>query len=424
MKLKLVTMTALVGFVAVSCSSSKSDNVVTTRPGPNVGSITEPKTRTATGVTDTEIKVSALGYKAAFGDSLVGAQARFKRENDAGGVFGRKIVLTDFNDDNQTPATDSSLATKIVEQDKPFAIVPVMTAAFPAADYLNNAGVPYVGWGIVPDWCNKTAGFSLNGCTDPAINSTVGNFGPQAAALFADGKIKDKTIALIGTDNASAKIATKSFGEVWTHNGAKVVTTRNTVPLAPTVVADFTPYAQQILQSNGGKGPDLAEFVLDTGTTVGLAKKLRELGYKGVILTFTLYDPRIAPLSNNIFNEITFAPWEQQNTPAVAQMLKDIAAVDPSATKSLPLAAGYWSADLFISLLKHAGKDLTREKFLAAANAGFKYDGQGGTSNLEFPADHTEVASAIAFVEGNGKNYTVTVPFAPTPMVPKREIKG
>ncbi len=415
MRVKTVAGLALIAMLASSCSSSKSDSATTsTKAG---AATTQPKTRTTTGVTDTEIKVSGLGYKAFYADALVGAQARFKRENDAGGVNGRKIVLTDFNDDNQTPATDTQVATKVVEQDKPFAIVPVLTAAFPAADYLQAQGVPFVGWGIVPNWCAKTAGFSLTGCTDNAQSSVVANFGPTVAKIFPGGSVKGKSIALIGSDDSSAKATIKGFSDIWKYNDANVVYKSNAIPLPPTVVSDYTPYAQAILATNGGKGPDLVEAISSLTDGAGIAKKLRELGYKGRILEFSLYDPRIAPLSKGIYDEITFAAWEQTSTPAVAQMIKDVNAVDPKAPKGLPLAAGYWSADLFIQILKKAGKDLTREKFIAAGNDGFSYDGQGATTSLTFPAGHTDQAGGLAIVLGDGTGYKVISPFANAPTI-------
>jgi branched-chain amino acid transport system substrate-binding protein len=416
MKVRLVAALAVVSLVAAGFGSATAASASpTTKAGaPAV------KAANTTGVTASEIKVSALGYKAFYGDSLIGAQARFKRENDAGGVNGRKITLTDFNDDNQTPATDSQVAKKIVEQDKPFAIVPVMTAAFPAAAYLNQQGVPFVGWGIVPDWCKKNAGFSLTGCTDPTIGRTVSNFVPQVSPVFPDKTAKGKKIALIGADNDSAKLSLQGFADMWTYNGAKVLYKSNAIPLPPVVVSDYTPYAQAIMATNGGKGPDLVEAVSSTTDGIGIAKKLRELGYKNPILEFSLYDPRIASASKDIYNEITFAAWEQTDMPAVAQMIKDVNAVDSKVTKGLALEAGYWSADLFISILKKAGKNLSRESFIAAGNKNFKYNGQNGTTNLSFPANHIDGKSGITIVYGTGTGYTVTSPFANLPSMSKK----
>ncbi|MCU1458731.1 MAG: ABC-type branched-chain amino acid transport system periplasmic component-like protein [Actinomycetia bacterium] len=413
MKLRVVAALAVVSLVAAGFAGATSAGAAPAAP----------KAGNATGVSATEVKVEALGYKAFYGDSLIGAQARFKRQNDAGGVNGRKITLTTFNDDNQTPATDTQVARKIVEQDKPFAIVPVMTAAFPAAAYLDQQGVPFVGWGIVPDWCKKNAGFSLTGCTDPAIGRTVSDFVPSVAKVFPDGSAKGKAIAIIGADNDSAKISINNFANQWIVDGAKVVYKAGSIPLPPTVVSDYTPYAQAIMSSNGGKGPDLVEAVSSTSDGIGIAKKLRELNYKGKILEFSLYDPRIASSSKDIYNEITFAAWEQTDSPAVAQMIKDVDAIDSKATKGLALEAGYWSADLFISILKKAGKNLTRESFIAAGNKNFKYNGHNGTTNLSFPANHIDGSSGITIVLGTGTGYTVVSPFTNLPVMSKTKFQ-
>jgi ABC-type branched-subunit amino acid transport system substrate-binding protein len=421
MKARIFATLVVVTLLAAACSSSKSDTSSTKTSTSSGGSTTttQPTTRTTTGVTDTTINVSALGYSASYGDALIGAQARFKRENDAGGVDGRKIILTKFNDENQTPATDLSVAKQVVTQDKPFAIVPVMTAAFPAADYLNQQGVPYVGWGIVPDWCNKNTGFSLTGCTDPNINTKVGNFVKIVEKIFPDKSAKGKTIALIGADNDSAKQSLTNFGNMWRYNGAKVVYNQGSMPLPPTVVADYTPYAQALLTSNNGKAPDLIEAVSSFADGAGLAKKLHELNYTGKILEFSLYDPRVAAISKNVYNEITFAPWQSTNVPAVQQMITDVNAIDSKVAHSLPVEAGYVSADLFIQILKKVGKDLTRERFVQVANDNFKYDAQGLSSDVTFPEDHTEGNAGISIVLGNGTSYDVIAPLQELSAFPK-----
>ncbi|MCU1458804.1 MAG: ABC-type branched-chain amino acid transport system periplasmic component-like protein [Actinomycetia bacterium] len=418
MNVKVVAVLAAVALLAAGYTGSKADAAVRTPRAE--GTTSAPKTSTTTGVTATEIKVSALGYKPFYGDSLIGAQARFKRENDAGGVNGRKIVLTDFNDDNQTAASDVTVARKVVEQDKPFAIVPVMTAAFSAADYLNQKHVPFLGWGITPDWCNKNAGFSITACPSAVINPSVSDFVPVVRNVFPDGVAKGKAIALIGADGDSAKIALQGFADNWLYNGARVVYKNNAIPLPPIVVSDYTPYAQHIMATNGGKGPDLVMAVSSVTDGIGIAKKLREIGYTKQILEFSLYDPRIASQSKNIYNEISFAPWQQTSGAPVAQMIKDVDAINPTAPKGLALEAGYWSADLFIQLLKKTGKNLTQERFLQVANHNFTYDNGGGSPPLAFPRSHTEGSTAIAVVFGTGTTYTITAPLTPMRQIPKR----
>src|SRR5947209_4782140 len=95
--------------VATACSSSakKSSNATSTVPG----------------VTATEIRVAGIEAKALWAGVELGAQARFDRENAAGGVYGRKIKLVETADDKLDPTTDVQETRRILAQDNIFAVV-------------------------------------------------------------------------------------------------------------------------------------------------------------------------------------------------------------------------------------------------------------------------------------------------------------
>ena len=74
-----------------------------------------------------------------------GSQAYFNKINAAGGIHGRKIKLIS-TDDGYEPAKTAAATTKMIEQDKVFALfgyvgTPTSAAAVPIA---SKAGVPYV----------------------------------------------------------------------------------------------------------------------------------------------------------------------------------------------------------------------------------------------------------------------------------------
>src|SRR5205823_2192482 len=77
------------------------------------------------GLTPTSIKLGGTvplsGEAAAFGSVAPGAKAYFDYVNAKGGVFGRKISYT-YYDDAYNPAQTIQLTRKLVEQDKVFAI--------------------------------------------------------------------------------------------------------------------------------------------------------------------------------------------------------------------------------------------------------------------------------------------------------------
>ena len=94
-------------------------------------------------------KTSASGQSEALAE--LGAKARFARANAEGGVNGRKINYLGSADNKLDPAQDLPTVKKIVEQDKAFAIVPMVSPVLAAGGtYLVNNKVPFFGWGITP----------------------------------------------------------------------------------------------------------------------------------------------------------------------------------------------------------------------------------------------------------------------------------
>jgi branched-chain amino acid transport system substrate-binding protein len=391
-----------------ACSSTKSSS--SSSGGGSTGG-TSAGGSTAPGVTATAIHVGSIEYKAFFGDATIGAEARIKRLNDAGGVFGRKIVIDNTIDDGQDNTQDLNAAKTLVEQDHEFALVPVMTASWAAADYMEAQKVPYFGWSIQPTWCHKQYGFGFEGndC-DPSVSPKISNGTSLEQKLLPGGTAQGKGIALMSEDNNSAEVALGLFANGWTSLGAKIVLKDSSMPTPPAVTGDYTPYAQKVMTANNGKPADALVMSMSVSDTLGLYKKLLQLGYKGLIQDFTLYDPRLASSTKGLVTELEFAPFESANTvPAVAQMVADLKAVNPNVVLSQPVAAGYWSMDMFVAMLQKVGPNLTRQSFENVANH-FTYDNHGASPPTAFPLAHTQVGPCLAFVKSNGTTFDVPVP--------------
>jgi branched-chain amino acid transport system substrate-binding protein len=419
-------MVAMLAAIA-ACTSNKSTST-SSRSATTPGAST-PNTvvgDTTTGVTATAVHVGAIIYKASYGGAEDGFNARIKRQNDAGGIYGRKIVLDTIIDDNQTADQNLTAAKTLVQQDHEFAVAPVLTSAFGGAQYLNAAKVPFLGWSTEPRWCDLQWGFGFEGndC-ELTAQPKIGDFVRAEQKLFPDGTAKGKAVALISEDNDSASGALAGFGAVWSHDGAKVVATDTTIPSPPAVIGDYTPFAQKLIQSNGGHQPDLIEIVGSFADSLELYKKLTQLGYKGIVQGFTDYDPRIVGTSKGMVTEIQFVPFEDAPTnPAVKQMVTDLKAYKSDIAFSLPVASGYWTADFFIAALKKAGPKLSREAFYNAINSGFTYDYNGGLAPVSWPAAHHGTEVGIAFVQDEGTKYVERIPLETLPQIPNPGYKG
>jgi branched-chain amino acid transport system substrate-binding protein len=435
-------LTAAALLLVAGCSSGKKGNsgptttapvVATTGPAAAPSPTAAPAVptiagSTTTGITPTEIHFGAIEYKASYAGAEDGFNARIKRENDAGGVYGRKLALDTVLDDNQIADQDLTEAKTLVEQDHVFAIAPVMTSAFAGASYLEQAKVPFFGWSTEPRWCDQLWGFGFEGndCDETKLPQ-LGDFAAVEQKLFPDGTAKGKAIVMVSEDNDSARVSLQSFGPIWEHAGAKVVLNDTSIPSPPAVVGDYTPYAQKELTANSGAAPDLIECVCSFSDTLQLYKKVMQLGYKGIFQGFTDYDPRILGTSLGIITEIEFAPFEDgSKIPAVQQMTTDLDAYKPGIVHSLPVASGYWTADFIIAALKKAGPNLSREALYNAINSGFTYAYGGAVGPVSWPSAHHGTQVQLDFVQDEGKatGYVERIPMTSLTQIPNPSYKG
>jgi branched-chain amino acid transport system substrate-binding protein len=109
------------------------------------------------GITPTQIVLGGTGpltgSESQYKPVLTGASAYFAYVNAHGGVYGRKIVYK-IEDDQYDPSKTALLTSKLVEQDKVFAIFNSIGTehALAVRGYLNKRGVPqlFVGSGAAP----------------------------------------------------------------------------------------------------------------------------------------------------------------------------------------------------------------------------------------------------------------------------------
>ena len=398
--------------VATTTTSGPSGATQATLPNVTVPPITG---NTTTGVTPTEIHVGGIYYKTDFGDGPDGFNARIKRENDAGGIYGRKIVLDTMIDDGSLPDQDLTAAKTLVEEDHEFAVAPVFTQTLGGATFLNDQKVPFFGWSVEPRWCGLNWGFGFWGNDCDLTKAPLAlDFPPIAAKLFSDGTLQGHTVGLITGDVDSGRTAMLQFASVWQTGGAKIVLTDSSIPSAPAVVGDWTPYAEKVMTANGGNPPDLIEILGDFATTLGLGKKLLQLGYPGKILGFTDYDPRIVGSTKGMITLLQYAPFESAaSSPAIQQMISDLNAYKPGLPHTQAVESGWLTADFLIAALKKAGPNLTREALYNAINSGFTYDNGGVSVPVKWPVAHSLIQVGATFIQDEGTSYQVLVPLTP-----------
>ena len=125
-------------------------------------------------------------------------------------------------------------------------------------------------------------------------------------------------------------------------------------PIAVIGTTNYAPYAQAIIAS----GANVAFETLDTGDSVGLAAALKAAGFKGPIFNGVTYLPGSLGQSKSqesaldgvyVVNEF---PADENNTPAIKQAEKDLAATGQPPYLTSGVSIGYWSAIVLEQMLR------------------------------------------------------------------------
>lgn len=394
-RLGVILVSASMLFAA--CSESVEDEGADAPTTQDEGSgTTRPETRTTRGVTDDSIKVGGVQYDLFFGDGRVGAEARFKEVNDAGGVHGRMIEFLGAENDNNEPAKDVDIVRALVEQDEVFALVPVLAGGFGATDYIIEHNVPTFGYGIAPAFCNNEVAFGVTGCvTNPTLSTGSNALGTVLEQYFEGDT--DKTVAFIGEDNDAGKGGLKLLSASVEDKGFEVVYAEPALPAPPEQAGDLSPFVSAMLTADDGEAPDVI-YLQATLSGTQLAQALKQANYEGLIIS-----PSYSPLllgqpgyEGILINTQVGVDTSKAN---VQHILDAARAINPDQQLSLSLIVGYLAADMFIAALEETGPDLTVENFLATLNSGFTYELADVVGKSTWPENHSQSVPCSVLTE-------------------------
>jgi ABC-type branched-subunit amino acid transport system substrate-binding protein len=384
-----------------------------------------PRVATASGGT---INVGGMGFARNFADASVGAQARFQAANDNNEVKGWKFEYKGFADDNNDPNTALSEARRLVTQEGVLAIVPAVSVVTPS-DFLTQQQIPWFGSGYDVTYCTDGKpgfGLSVYGCLIPTNPKRIGGINWELLKKqLATKGISKPTVALLGTDTTSGKQSVQNSASAATGVGFDVVYAKGAFPGPPAVVGDYTPYAQELLASNDGKAPDVIYTSIAPTSALGLTGVINSNGYTGTYLS-PFYTPILVGALKGAYVFTQFAGFEA-DTPAIKKANAQIEAFKPGTKPSITLAAGYFSADMFIASVKASlkkSKTLTSASVQKAA-AAMTYQIKGTIGPTKYPASFkagTEQCSTL-FYDPDGTAFEIAQPFTCTtkmyPVLPK-----
>ena len=417
----IVTVVGVLALVAAGCGDDDDDDTSSTSTAAGAETTAEDggESATARGVSADSIRVGGLGQVDFFPGMEEGAQARFERANAEGGVAGRMIDYIGLQDDGGDSTANLDLARNMVENDEVFAIIPATSAVMlPATtDYLNENGVPFVGWGFQPGFCvPDSVGYGFNGCLIGAAAGVPEPVSSEALsepiADFLDDP--DYTVAILNSDDDSGHGAAPQYEQLF---GDRLLY-QDFVPTSG--VTDYSPYINGVLDTDA----DAAIVACDSACTLAVKPAILGGGFEGPIVDYANYipgilaDPAVAGALEGTYVN-TQLPPQEGGGPAIEQLVADLEAIGADPLVTTGVSVGYWSADMFLQMLESVGTDLNAQTFRETINAGFEYEPpEGGLGPISFPDGFQQPSPCAALVGVEDAEYVLAVPFTCYGVIP------
>ena len=368
----------------------------------NVKKVKEPKDcSNVQGVTPTEIKIGTIAPLTGtasgsgfFPQIVDGEDARIQAANASGELGKRKITLVKVDDKGDT-AQNVSGVQQLWEQDKVFGILSQSAQGTASAPYLNQHGVPVVGWQLGMDVYGKYPnffGFQNANAADLKSNYTTRNGEVM-------NKIGGKNIALIGSTQGNSAIFIEQIADGIKRigKGMKVVYKSTDVPVGTT---EFGSYAQQIKDS----GADAMYTGLDTTSNIALINALKQAGANVTHIVLPAgYDPRVTgiPAFDGTYIGIEFKPLETTPAPkGIADFKAQMAQYHPENPVNQSAAVGWLSANTLIEGLKAAGLNCpTQKAFISNLRLVKNYTADGFFDPIDFQYVFNKPFQCVYYVQ-------------------------
>jgi ABC-type branched-subunit amino acid transport system substrate-binding protein len=381
---------AVLAVVAVACSSGKTSPSATSAapastaaPATTVGNPTAGNTASAPGITPDTITVGVVtdetGVASSTAKGFAAFRARIDAQNDAGGIYGRKIKLV--SEDGQSgPTPNLTAVQKIVLHSNPFVMVDESFALSSAYRYLVAQKIPTVTGGYDgPEYADLGNEYLLPlvigniGKDFPPINTIIPNFMKQQGVTKGAGL----GYAISPSSSAAAQ---------------RIVDGLATMGLPGGYVNTSIPFGGEnvgsVILDMKLQGVDGAYLAMDNGTNFAVANTAIQNGlvFKALVMA-TGYDEGL--LNNpttlataekgNVFISSNFVPYEAA-TPGVNRMraiFQKYLGIPVSYHPIYGYWVGYGDAQLLIDGLMAVRRNPTRQGFLDAVRSFDNYTADG-----------------------------------------------
>jgi branched-chain amino acid transport system substrate-binding protein len=344
---------------------------------------------TQPGVTDTEIRVASLGavtnaVGADFAQSPKGTQAFFDMVNANGGIYGRKLVISEQLDDQMLK--NKQTVTDLVARNSVFAVLPVTAVLFTGAPELAESGIPTFGWLNSEDWAGPPSFFAERGsalciaCGTPQVPYAAREAGAERVGILSYGVEQAKTCA----DGQRSSFERFPVAEVAFVDDA--------IPLGST---DYSVQVQKMKDDD----IDMVVACMDNNSVSTLAREMKKQQVKTILYVQNGYE---ADLINNFGDAFegsyiytAVAPVESDPAPpGLAEYEKWIGGVEGAKVGEQSII-GWVHAQLLYDGLVAAGPEFTQQSVVAAINQFTSWNANGVVSPIDWTKAHDQPASPV-----------------------------
>lgn len=323
-------------------------------PGITAGSILIGQTGVFTG----PVAEPALQYRA-------GAQLYFDMVNARGGVHGRKVKLLSY-DDKFDPKLAAENARKLLLEDKVFTLFGLIGTGATAASLplINEHRIPVVG---------SLSG--ADGLRDPKLKLL---FHTRASYSDETGKMVEqlkstgvKSIAVVYQDDPFGKAGLKSAQGAFERHGVKPAVE---APIDMGKLDALGPMVAKVAQTQPG-----AIIMVTAGkASTAFIREYLKTGQRPQFFGVSVLSAKalLADLGQDAHGIVIaqVVPSPQRTSYGISKEFLEAAKKADSKDITYNSLEGYLTAKVFVEALRRAGKDLTREKLIAALESMNNFD--------------------------------------------------
>ncbi|WP_078428261.1 ABC transporter substrate-binding protein [Alkalihalobacterium alkalinitrilicum] len=367
----------------VACSNSQvSNDTDTNTPTPNDEATNDnPKSNdsieVSQGITDTEILIGHIGPQtgpAAVYDMVrQGIQSYFNYVNDNGGVDGRQLKLIAYDDQYQ-PSRTVQMATRLVEEDKVFALVGnVGTAAnLSALPVYEKTGATVVGV--------SSGASDLVNPTIPNFFSGLMNYNIEARIYleYIVNEMNAKKIFIsYQNDDSGLDFLSGVHESIGNYDGVEIVAE---IPHLATDT-DFSSIAQRIQRTN----PDVVVVLSTPNPAANLKREMYRIGLTDIPYVVSA----VGGNDTNLYNLVGEDIWtgtisstsiihpDISDDPDIKVYVEQFSKDFPNTPYSSGIPQWGWAeAQILVEALKRSGDNLTRENLITQLES---FDGWEGS---------------------------------------------